>query len=159
MKELPKRKKIRLSGRAYLKGDAFSITIATSERYPWFQLYPELSDKVIQLLIEMGTERKAILNSWCIMPDHAHILLQDKDIIDFVRTFKGRLTPIARRLEPGRSLWHRSFYDHALRKEESLNVVSRYIWGNPVRAGIVDRASNYPWSGSLVWDNWKEFSD
>jgi len=142
-----------------LQGNAFSITIATSERYPWFQLYPKFSDKVVQLLIEMGTERETILYSWCIMPDHVHILLQDKDIINFVRLLKGRLTPIARRLEPGRALWHHSFYDHALRKEETLNMVSQYIWGNPVRAGIIDRATNYPWSGSLVWDNWKEFAD
>jgi REP element-mobilizing transposase RayT len=89
------------------------------------------------------------------MPDHVHLLLQDKDIIEFVRLFKGRLTPAARGLEPGRALWQRSFYDHALRWEESLSHVALYIWQNPVRAGIIDCAWNYPWSGSLVWPDWK----
>jgi putative transposase len=93
------------------------------------------------------------------MPDHLHLLLQDKDIIGFVRVLKGRLTPEGCRLRPGQVLWQRSFFDHALRKEESLNDVARYIWENPVRAGIVDCASEYEWSGSLVWPNWKELLD
>jgi len=54
------------------------------------------------------------------MPDHVHFLLQGKGIVDFIRQFKGKLTPQARAVEPGRKLWQRSFFDHALRKEESL---------------------------------------
>jgi putative transposase len=81
----------------------------------------------MELLPEMVGARNAVLFSWCIMPDHLHFLLQDKDVIDFVRIFKGRLTPEARRLERGRALWQRSFYDHALREAESLGDVARYI--------------------------------
>jgi hypothetical protein len=92
------------------------------------------------------------------MPDHLHFLLQDKDVVGFVRVFKGRLTPEARRLERGRVLWQRSFYDHALREAESLGDVALYIWENPVRTGIITCASAYPWSGSLVWPNWRELS-
>jgi REP element-mobilizing transposase RayT len=89
------------------------------------------------------------------MPDHIHLLVHDKDAVEFVRLLKGRLTPEARRLEAGRALWQRSFYDHALRWEESLPDVALYIWQNPVRAGIVDCACDYPWSGSMVWPDWK----
>lgn len=73
----------------------------------------------------------------------------------FCSLLKGKLTPLARRLEPDRALWQRSFYDHALRREETLSDVARYIWHNPVRAGLVMRARDYPWSGSLVWSDWK----
>ena len=89
------------------------------------------------------------------MPDHIHLLLRDKDVVELVRLLTGRLTPDARRLEPGRVLWQRGFYDHALREVESLLDVAHYIWQNPVRAGITACASGYPWSGSLVWPNWK----
>jgi hypothetical protein len=89
------------------------------------------------------------------MPDHIQLLLQDKDVVEFVHLLKGRLTPEARRLEPGRALWQRSFYDYALRREESLWDVALYLWQNLVRAGIVDCACDYPWSGSLVWPDWK----
>jgi REP element-mobilizing transposase RayT len=110
---------------------------------------------VVELLLDFAKRRETVLYAWCIMPDHTHMLLQDKHIVEFVRLLKGGLTPVARRLEPGRVLWQRGFYDHALREVESLLDVARYIWQNPVRAGITDCASGYPWSGSLVWPDWK----
>ena len=69
--------------------------------------------------------------------------------------FKGRLTPLARAFERDRRLWQESFYDHALRKEESLRRVAGYIWDNPVRAGLVEDPLDYPWSGSAAWSDWK----
>ncbi len=67
------------------------------------------------------------------------------------------LTPQARAVERGRKLWQRSFFDHALRKEESLTDVACYIWENPVRAKIVEEPIDYAWSGSEVWTNWRSF--
>ena len=91
------------------------------------------------------------------MPDHVHLLLQGVDVIDFIRRFKGTMTPRAREMEPGRRLWQRSFFDHALRKEESLVEVARYIWENPVRAKMVKDPAEYPWSGSEAWNEWRGF--
>ena len=89
------------------------------------------------------------------MPDH--FLLQGRRVVELVRQFKGKLTPQAQAVEPGRKLWQRSFYDHALRKEESLNDVARYIWANPVRARIVKEPAEYAWTGSEVWTDWRSF--
>lgn len=110
---------------------------------------------VVELLLDFAKTRQTVLYAWCIMPEHIHMLLQDKDVVALVRLLKGRLTPEARRLEPGRVLWQRGFYDHALREVESLRDIAHYIWQNPVRAGITDCAFGYPWSGSLVWPDWK----
>ena len=44
-------------------------------------------------------------------------------------------------------LWQRSFYGHFLRYEENVGNVARYIWGNPVRPGIVESALAYPYCG------------
>ena len=57
-----------------------------------------------------------------------------RDLVDFIKRFKGTMTSQARKLEEGRKLWQQSFYDHALRREESVRDVARYIWNNPVRA-------------------------
>ena len=151
------RKKIRLPQQAYKQGHAFSITLTAANRYPWFELYPDLTKKFIHLFVAEAKQRQTKLFAWCIMPNHAHFLLQDDNIIDFVRAIKGKLVPVARRTESGRSLWQRSFYDHALRSEEALESVARYIWNNPVRAGTMEIASAYPWSGSLVWPDWTEY--
>jgi len=91
------------------------------------------------------------------MPDHVHLLLQDQEVVGLIRLFKGRMTPRARSIEPKRQLWQRSFFDHALRKEESLSEIACYIWENPVRAEIVEEPQEYPWSGSEVWPDWRKF--
>lgn len=157
MQSLPRRKKIRLAPLAYRQGEVFSITISTFERYPWFGTHPELAGKAVQLLSDLVAERGTGLYAWCIMPNHVHVLVRDQDIVQLVRLFKGRLTPTAHTLNPKRPLWQRSFYDQGLRREESLAEVAKYIWENPVRAGIVDDPADYSWSGSAMWKDWRDF--
>jgi putative transposase len=157
MKSYPVRKRIRLPSYVYEQGHAFFITIATHRKYPWFLLYPNLGKHAIGLLRHLISAREATLFAWCIMPDHIHLLLRGDSVVEFVGSFKGTMTPMARQIEAGRRLWQRSFFDHALRDEESLYEIVRYIWENPVRAKIVENHSDYPWSGSEVWTDWREF--
>ena len=128
MERFPVRKKIRLPHQVYSQGHAFFITITTHLKHPWFRLHPKLSQTAIQIIRQLGSLRHAAIYSWCIMPDHVHLLLQDQEVVDFVRLFKGKMTPRARMIEPERRLWQRSFFDHALRKEESLTDITCYIW-------------------------------
>ena len=107
--------------------------------------------------MQLSSDRGSELYVWCIMPDHVHLLLQDRNVIDFVRLFKGKLVPKAAVLKQDKRLWQRSFHDHGLRKDEDLQQTAAYIWGNPVRSGLVADAAEYDWSGSLVWPNWREF--
>ncbi len=45
------------------------------------------------------------------------------------------------------ALWQKSFYDHALRKNEDVRGIARYFVANPLRAGLVEHIGNYP-----LWD-------
>ena len=155
MERFPIRKRIRLPLPVYSQGNAFFITITTHLKHPWFQLHPKLSQEAIQIIRQLASLRHAAVYSWCIMPDHVHLLLQDQEVVDFVRLFKGKMTPKARKIEAERRLWQRSFFDHAMRKEESLTNIACYIWENPVRAGMADEPEKYPFSGSEVWPDWR----
>jgi REP element-mobilizing transposase RayT len=150
----PVRRRIRLPRDVYRDGNVFLVTIGTSERHRWFCAHPTLSQAAVEALQRLATQRDARLYAWCVMPDHVHLLVQDEDVVEFVRLFKGRLTPVARALEPGRRLWQRSFHDHGLRREESVAQVAAYIWENPVRSGLVQSPPEYPWSGSSQWPQW-----
>jgi hypothetical protein len=44
-------------------------------------------------------------------------------------------------------LWQRAFYDHALRKDEDVRQIARYIIANPLRRGLVKDVGDY-----LLWD-------
>ena len=48
------------------------------------------------------------------------------------------------------ALWQKGFHDRAVRKEEDLAAIARYIVYNPVRAGLVHKVGAYPhWDA--VW--------
>ena len=49
-----------------------------------------------------------------------------------------------------KNLWHISYYDHILRKEEAIESVGLYILENPVRKGLVSDFSEYPFSRSFI---------
>ena len=155
--KFPIRKKIRLPRIVYFQGRAFFITIGTHNKSPWFRLYPLLCDSATQYLCALASNCNVKVYAWCIMPDHIHLLVQGKMIIEFIRRFKGKMTPEFRKIEPQQKLWQRSFYDHAIRKEESLSDVASYIWENPVRAKTIEKPNEYLYSGSIVWPNWREF--
>jgi putative transposase len=86
------------------------------------------------------------------MPDHLHVLLQGdsptSDLLCFVKTFKHKTT-FHFRAKTGKTLWQISFFDHILRTAEELSKTAEYILLNPVRAGLVQRPADYPYSRSF----------
>jgi len=83
------------------------------------------------------------------MPDHLHLLVSGQDessLPAFVRHFK-QLSGHRYKREHGAQLWQISYYDHVLRRDEDLLAIARYIWDNPVRAGLAQDRSEYPFSG------------
>ena len=47
-------------------------------------------------------------------------------------------------------IWQGGFHDHALRQEDDVREVARYIVANPLRAGLVEQLADYPhWDA--VW--------
>ncbi|MGR8999898.1 MAG: REP-associated tyrosine transposase [Gammaproteobacteria bacterium] len=86
--------------------------------------------------------------AWVVMPDHVHWLFQLEStatLSEVVKTFKAR---IAHRVNAylGKSgpLWQKNLYDHALRKEEDVWEIARYIVANLLRAGLVKHIGDYP---------------
>ena len=65
---------------------------------------------------------------------------------DLMRFFK-QLSGHAYKRSTGQPLWQISYYDRVLRREEDMEDVARYIWANPVRAGLVSDAGSYPFAG------------
>jgi hypothetical protein len=68
-------------------------------------------------------------------------------LLAFVRYAK-QITGYAFAQKTGAPLWQPSFHDRILRNAESTLSVARYIFENPVRAGLVISPSEYPFLGS-----------
>jgi REP element-mobilizing transposase RayT len=89
------------------------------------------------------------------MPDHVHLLIgvgANGSLCSIVGDWKSRCYAARKRRGIVSRFWQRSFYDHALRQEEDLEVTARYILENPVRAGLARETRDYPLSGSLEFD-------
>jgi len=85
------------------------------------------------------------------MPDHLHVLTRGTSDAFNARhhadVFRRQSAYYFRRTGHGR-LWQDGYYDRVLRSEEASETVVRYIIENPVRAGLCDEATVYPFSGS-----------
>lgn len=89
------------------------------------------------------------------MPDHAHWLVElagTDSLSNTIGTLKKAIaTPVnVSRNCVGQKLWQAGFHDHALRIEDDVIVIARYIVANPVRVGLVTRVGDYPW-WNAVW--------
>ena len=52
-------------------------------------------------------------------------------------------------LERGVPVWHREYFDRYMRDEEQLAATILYIHENPVTAGLVAKAEEWPWSSAF----------
>ena len=88
--------------------------------------------------------------AWVVMPDHFHWLveLESCSLRKLMRQTKSLITKEVN-FSRSRSgpLWQQGFHDRALRREEDLVKVARYVVANPLRAGLVETLGDYP-----LWD-------
>lgn len=89
--------------------------------------------------------------AFVVMPDHFHWLLllsgsrSLSGCVNTVKSFSSRR--INQRLSRHGPVWQTGFYDRAIRRDDDLLQVARYIIANPLRAGIVASVREYP-----LWD-------
>jgi putative transposase len=148
-KEFFKRKINRIGDFAYKGGYAYFIIICTSEKQP----YLTSEDLINYLLLQLREETNRFLfkiYTYCFMPNHLHLLLvgeEKSNLLNCMKMFKQK-TGYYFKQKNNKKLWQKSFFDHVLRKWESINELALYIFDNPVRKGLVDDFRKYPYLGS-----------
>jgi REP element-mobilizing transposase RayT len=129
------------TGRHTQAGQIYLLTTVTADRQPVFADF--LAARcLIRCLQQAALLRQADTLAFVVMPDHLHWLMQLGEGIDLSRCMGSVKSITARQL--GIPFWQKGFHDHAVRKEEDLPAVARYVVSNPVRAGLVKRVGEYP---------------
>jgi putative transposase len=97
---------------------------------------------------------------YVVMPDHVHFFCAEsaraggKSLSEFVKRWKEWTSKrLARQQSLPPPVWQRQFFDHVLRHEESYAEKWAYVRENPVRAGLVAHASDWPWQGFIHFDS------
>jgi putative transposase len=139
----PRRSSPRLHSFSYEGSYAYHLILNTRGGVPSFE-DGRLVAVSLECLAASASRYGFDVVAYCFMPDHVHLLVtggQDASLVRFVQHFKQATG----HRHPG--LWQRSYYDHILRQQEELEDVARYIWANPLRAGMVENVLAYPYSG------------
>jgi REP element-mobilizing transposase RayT len=139
-----------LTGRFSESGRAYHVTTVVEGRRPLFADFV-LGRIVVAEMRRLHDDGEVQSLAFVVMPDHLHWLFVLGDGLDLsavMQRLKGRS---ARRMGQvagvASPVWQRAFHDHAVRQDEELRVIARYIVGNPLRRGLVTSVGDYP-----LWD-------
>lgn len=103
-----------------------------------------------RLLGEASERLPMRLVAWCLMPNHFHLVLWPRRDGDLSRWMQWLLTAHVRRYHRhyGSSghVWQGRFKAFPIQHDEHLATVLRYVERNPLRARLVRRAEDWPWS-------------
>ena len=130
---------------------AFEVTICVKPRRAVF-ISADRNNILIAQLQRIQDAGAWGVYAYSVIPDHVHLIANPgpKGLAYAVRLFKGRIAAWWRRSGDGQPLWQTSFFDHRIRSWEGFQDKCEYIFQNPVRAGLIAHAKDYPWSGSLT---------
>jgi REP element-mobilizing transposase RayT len=128
-------------GRVSITNQIYAITVVTRNRKHYFADFNS-SRTLINVL--RSDERTGDANALCfvVMPDHFHWLMQlqeRKNLSATVQSVKSKTTKAL-----GFPVWQKVFHDRAIRHEDDLVDIARYIVANPIRAGLVNSIKEYP---------------
>ena len=93
--------------------------------------------------------RGIAVGRYVIMPDHMHLFVAghyEFSINEWIRVLKRTLSTVISAPAPH---WQAGFFDHLIRHNESYGEKWEYVYQNPVRAGLVREANDWPWQGEI----------
>ncbi len=107
----------------------------------------------LKLLRRYGEEYGLRIWSWCLMTNHVHVLAVPRKAESLARALGCTHRDYARyrnaRAATCGHFWQARYYSCPV-EERGLWPVMAYIERNPVRAGMVEFAEEYPWSSARV---------
>ena len=130
----------------------YLLTICTEGRRPRLAS-PRFAEIIIDELEGAETRHGWLAGRFVIMPDHMHVFVasgpEASDLSKFVNAFKQWTTKRLVAAGETAPIWQRNFHDHLLRARESYANKWLYVRENPVRAGLVTDASDWPYQGEI----------
>jgi len=148
--------------RLKLHGGSYFFTVVTYARKPIFN-NPLARDFLHAAWVNTCERFPFITEAVCLLPDHIHCIwtLPENDANYSVRwkEIKRLFTrEYAWQIDPGEerndsrvrrgeaAIWQRRFWEHLLRDDSDFYNHVNYIHLNPVKHGLVQRVSEWPWS-------------
>ena len=97
------------------------------------------------------------LAAWVVMPNHVHLLVEvwDTPLAELVKSWKIFAAREANKvLGRNGGFWEREYLDTVIEDEDHSRTAVRYLEKNPVKAGLVREAKEWPWSSARLRDEY-----
>jgi REP element-mobilizing transposase RayT len=110
----------------------------------------EIATLVEDNLLHFDGSRYRLL-AWAVMPNHVHALIEtyQTPLADILHTWKSYTGKAANRLlKRSGDFWQTEYFDRYIRDEEHYGKALRYIENNPVKAGLVKFAHEWPFGSA-----------
>ena len=109
--------------------------------------------RYLQLLTDYAAKHALAVQAYCLMTNHVHLVAVPWDEVSLGAAMKPLHMRYTQHVNwtqhvSGR-LWQGRFFSCPL-DEQHLWAAVRYVERNPVRAGLVERAEDYPWSSAAA---------
>lgn len=128
-------------GRYSQDNQIYHVTTTTLNREPIFNDF-HTARILINILKTSDALNQTNTLVFVVMPDHIHWLFQLNQTQLLSKLVQSIKSISARTI--GKPIWQSGYYDHALRKDEGIQTIARYIVANPIRAGLVNKVGDYP---------------
>jgi REP element-mobilizing transposase RayT len=145
--------------RIWVDSPIYFVTTCTHHRRAVLA-QPDIAEILIDEWTAAHDRHGWAVGRYVIMPDHVHFFCraeyESKTLSEFTRAWKSwssrRVHDILRPRSTTSAttpLWQREFFDHMLRSSENYTEKWNYVVENPVRAGLVTRADDWPCAGKI----------
>jgi putative transposase len=137
------------------RGNARDLIFDTEADYAAFE----------KVLAETQTQVPLRILSYCLMPNHWHLVLwplQDGDLGRFMQrltTTHVRRWHLHRHSVGTGHLYQGTYKSFPVEEDDHLYTVLRYVERNPVRPTLVDRAEAWQWGSLWRWEHPSEHSE
>ena len=132
----------------------YFVTICVDERRPL------LACETAHVILKQEWQQSLVRHQWAVgryvvMPDHVHFFitpaLESSWSLSMVvgKWKEWTAKRLLRALGGSAPLWQPEFFDHLLRSDETRQEKWAYVRENPVRAGLVTAAIDWPYAGSI----------
>jgi len=113
---------------------------------------PGVVRECVSIMRAAFTQYACVAPAYCFMPDHLHIVVRgtqpSSDVLSAMKLFKQRSGFWFSGRRPTLR-WQKDFYDRTLHSDSEIVDRVWYVFGNPVRRGLVEHWWDYPASGTI----------
>ena len=129
------------------------MSFATWERRRLLQS-TSLCDLLLDVLRQDRNRRRYEIHEFVFMPEHVHLILTPAPLVSLEKAMqfvKGGFSYRAKQeLNFNREIWQPGNNEHRIRDAADYAKHVEYIWMNPVKAGLVERAEEYLYSSARL---------